>query len=142
MANRIRTGDPRGFNKGRCSTFHVGSQVRQTPEEGWRTCRLKHWGNNNKDEVNSPKTLNDKNYQPLSQKFRQLKFTWFKMAFNLLMSITGYLWPSSSLKLFSVLEYWAVYSLMVLLTWLTLRAVSFAFYRIHVWICYFILFYH
>ena len=29
-------------------------------------------GNNNKDEDNSPKTLNDKNHQALSQKFRQL----------------------------------------------------------------------
>ena len=30
-----------------------------------------HCGNNNKDEDNSPKTLNDKNYQASSQKFRQ-----------------------------------------------------------------------
>ena len=44
MANGIRTGDPRGFNK----------------------------VNNNKDEDNNPKTLNDKNHQPSSQKFRQL----------------------------------------------------------------------
>ena len=29
-------------------------------------------GNNNKDEDNSPKTLNDKNHQSSSQKFRQL----------------------------------------------------------------------
>ena len=29
-------------------------------------------GNNNKDEDNSPKTLNDKNHQDSSQKFRQL----------------------------------------------------------------------
>ena len=29
-------------------------------------------GNNNKDEHNSPKTLYDKDYQALSQKFRQL----------------------------------------------------------------------
>ena len=28
-------------------------------EEGWRTYRLKRCGNNNKDEGNSPKTLND-----------------------------------------------------------------------------------
>ena len=34
MANGIKTGDPRGFNKGRCSKFHVGSRVRQTPVEG------------------------------------------------------------------------------------------------------------
>ena len=60
MANRIRTGDPRGFNKGRCSKFREGSQVRQTPEEGRRTYRPKCCGNKNKDEDNSPKTLNDK----------------------------------------------------------------------------------
>ena len=33
---------------------------------------LKRCGNNNNDEDNSPKTLNDKNQQALSQKFRQL----------------------------------------------------------------------
>ena len=61
MASRIRTGDPRGFNKGRSSKFRDGSRVRQTSEEGRRTYRLKRCGNNNKDEDNSPKTLNDKN---------------------------------------------------------------------------------
>ena len=70
MANGIRTGDPRGFNKGHSSKFREGSQVQQTPEEGRRIYRLKHCGNNNKDEDNSPKTLNDKNHQALSQKFR------------------------------------------------------------------------
>ena len=60
MASGIRTGDPLGFNKGRSLKFRVGSQVRQTPEEGHRTYQLKHYGNNNKDEDNSPKTLNDK----------------------------------------------------------------------------------
>ena len=55
MANGIRTGDPRGFNKGRCSKFREGSRVRQTP----KSCR-----NNNKDEDNSPKNLNDKNKTP------------------------------------------------------------------------------
>ena len=59
MANVIRTGDPHGFNKGRSSKFCEGSQVRQTPEEGRRKYRMK-CGNNNKDEDNSPKTLNDK----------------------------------------------------------------------------------
>ena len=72
MANGIRIGNPRGFNKGHSSKFREGSQVRQTPEEGQRTYRLKHCGNNNKDEDNSPKTLNDKNYWALSQKFRWL----------------------------------------------------------------------
>ena len=60
MGNGIRTGDPRGFNKGRSSKFRVSSRVRQTPEEGCRTYQLKPCGNNNKDEDNSPKTLNDK----------------------------------------------------------------------------------
>ena len=61
MANGIRTGDPRGFNKGRSSKFREGSRVRQTPEEGRRIYRPKYWGNNNKDEDNIPKTLNHKN---------------------------------------------------------------------------------
>ena len=39
MANGIRTGDPRGFNKGHSSKFRVGSRVRQTPEEGRWTYR-------------------------------------------------------------------------------------------------------
>ena len=60
MANGIRTGNPREFNKGCSSKFCVGSQVWQTPEEGWRTYRPKCCGNNNKNEDNSPKTLNDK----------------------------------------------------------------------------------
>ncbi len=68
MANGIRTGDPNGFNKGSSSKFCVGSRVRQTPEEGRRTYRPKCCGNNNKDEDNSPKTLNDKNQQASSQK--------------------------------------------------------------------------
>ena len=71
MANGIRTGDPRGFNKERSSKFREGSRVRQTPEEGWRTYRPKRCGNNNKDEDNSPKNLDDKNQQASSQKFRQ-----------------------------------------------------------------------
>ena len=58
MANGIRTGDPRGFNKGRSSKY----RVRQTPEEGQRTYWPKRCGNNNKDEDNSPKTLNDRNH--------------------------------------------------------------------------------
>ena len=36
-------------------------RVRQTPEESQSTYRPKRWGNNNKDEDNSPKTLNYKN---------------------------------------------------------------------------------
>ena len=54
-------------------SFCVGSRVQQTPEEGWRTYQLKRCGNDNKDEDNSPKTLNDKN-QASSQIFKQLIF--------------------------------------------------------------------
>ena len=61
MANGIRTCDPRRFTKGSSSKFRVGSRVRQTPEEGWRTYRPKRVGNDNKDEDNNPKTLKDKN---------------------------------------------------------------------------------
>ena len=58
------------LNKGCGSKFCVGSQVQQeTPEEGWRTYKLKC--EYNKDEDSSPKTLNDKN-QASSQKFKQL----------------------------------------------------------------------
>ena len=55
-----RTGDPRGFNKGRSSKFREVSRVRLTPEEGRKTYRPKRCGNNNKDEDNSQKILNDK----------------------------------------------------------------------------------
>ena len=67
-------GDPCGFNKGCSSKFCEGSQVRQTPEEGWRKYQMKRCGNNNEDEDNSSKTLNDKNQQALSQKFRLLVY--------------------------------------------------------------------
>ena len=73
MANGIRTGDPGGFNKVRSSKFREGSRFRQTPEEDRRTYWTKRCGNNNKDEDNSPKTLNDKNQRASSQKFRQLR---------------------------------------------------------------------
>ena len=72
MTKGIRTSDPRGFNKGSSSKFHVGSRVQQTPEEGRRTYRPKRCGNNKKDEDNNLKSLNDKNHQASSQKFRQL----------------------------------------------------------------------
>ena len=72
MANRIRTGDSRGFYKRRSSKFHVGSRVPRTPKEGQRTYRPKRCINNNKDKDNSLKTLIDKNHQASSQKFRQL----------------------------------------------------------------------
>ena len=57
LANEIRTGDPRGFNKGRTSKFRVGSRIRQTD---LRIYRLKSCEINNKDEDSSPKTFNDK----------------------------------------------------------------------------------
>ena len=41
MANEIRTGDPRGFNKGRSSKFREGSRVRKSLEEGRRLYRPK-----------------------------------------------------------------------------------------------------
>ena len=72
MANRIRTGEPRGFSKECSSKFREGSQV-QTPKEGWGTYQPKRCGNNNKDEDNCLKTFYDKNHQALSQEFRQLK---------------------------------------------------------------------
>ena len=50
MANGIRTGNPRVFNKGRSSKFREGSRVQYTPEEGRTTYRPKCYGNNNKDE--------------------------------------------------------------------------------------------
>ena len=46
MANGIRTDNFRGFNKGRSSKFCEGSRVWQTLEEGRRTYRPKHCGNN------------------------------------------------------------------------------------------------
>ena len=74
MANRIRTGDPRGFNKGRSSKFREGSRVRQSPEESQGTYRPKRCGNNNKDEENSPETLNDKKSSIFLDIFLILKF--------------------------------------------------------------------
>ena len=76
MAKGIRTGDPRGFNKGCSSMVHESSRVWPTPE-GRRTYRPKRCGNSNKDEDNSLKTLNDINQQASSQKFRQLINWWF-----------------------------------------------------------------
>ena len=77
MANGIRTDDPRGFNKGRSSKF----RFLQTPEESRRMYRPKRSENNNKDEDNSPKTLNDKNNQASSQKFWQLVLVSCKICF-------------------------------------------------------------
>ena len=64
MINGIRTKKIRGLNKGRGSKFCVDSRVRLTPEVGRRKYRPKRckYNNNNKDEDNSPKTLNDNNF--------------------------------------------------------------------------------
>ena len=72
MANGIRTVDSHGFNKGCSSKFHEGSRVQQTPNEGWRTYRPKHCGNNNKDEDNSLKTLNDKKITKTPEEGRRI----------------------------------------------------------------------
>ena len=74
MARGIRTGNPRGFNKGRSSKFRVDSRVRQIPEEGWRTYRPKRFGNNNKDEDNNPKTYNDKNNYIIQHAMGYIRF--------------------------------------------------------------------
>ena len=58
---------PPVFNKGCSLKFLVGSQVRQTPEEGWRIYRPKHCRNDNKGEDINPKTLNDKNSSLISE---------------------------------------------------------------------------
>ena len=73
MVNGIRASDPRGLNKIHSLKFRVGSRVQQeTPEEGQRTQGSKCCEYNNKDEDNSPKTLNDKNHQASSRKLRPL----------------------------------------------------------------------
>ena len=62
------------------------------PEEDQRTYRPKRYGNNNKDEVNSPKTLNDKYHQALSQKFRQLiniPREWYETSYSLRIAINS-----------------------------------------------------
>ena len=82
MANGIRTGDPRGFNKGRSSKFREGSRVRQTPEEGRKT----YWPNvveitiKMKTIVRQPLMI--KNQQASSQKFRQLRLFQFEKIFS------------------------------------------------------------
>ena len=81
MANEIRTGDPRGFNKGRSSKFLEGSRVRQTPVEDRGTYRPKRCGKNNKDKDNSPKTLDDSRW--LTAWLRASQSLYFFMRFFL-----------------------------------------------------------
>ena len=85
MVNGIRASDSCRFNKGHSLKFREGSWVQQTPEEGRKTYRPKCCGNSNNDEDNSPKTLNDKNHQASSRKFRQLNSS------QLLIQITNYI---------------------------------------------------
>ena len=82
MVNRIRAGDPRGFNKGLNLKFHVGSWVWQKPEESQRTYRSKHCGNNNKDEDNYPKNLNDENYLRYRFTFSSLIIPYLVLSFS------------------------------------------------------------
>ena len=73
MVNGIRANDPHGSNKER-GLVHI--RVRQeTPEEGQKTYRLTRCEYSNEDEDDSPRTLNDKNYQASSHKFRQLTYS-------------------------------------------------------------------
>ena len=73
MVNGIGTIYHSGLNKGFGLKFRIGSQIRyKTPKETQRTHRSKHCEYNDEDEDNSSDTLNDKNYQTSSQKFRQI----------------------------------------------------------------------
>ena len=81
MANGIRTGEPRGFNKGRCSKFCVGFRVLQTPEESRMIYRRKRYENDNKDEDNSLKTLNNTNHQASSKNIQTNVFWQFNCVF-------------------------------------------------------------
>ena len=73
LVNETRTIYPHGLNEGFSSKFCVGSRVQQeTPEEGQKKHQPKHCEYNNKDDNDSQNTLNDKNYEASSQKFRQI----------------------------------------------------------------------
>ena len=63
MVNGVRTSELHGLNKkGHGSKFRIGSRVwQETPEEGQRTYQTKRC-DDNKDEDNSPKTLNNKKH--------------------------------------------------------------------------------
>ena len=71
MVNGIRASKSCGLSEGHGLKFCEGSKIQQKTSEGQRTQPKCCEFNNNKDEDNSPKTLNDKNHQA-SQKFRQL----------------------------------------------------------------------
>ena len=84
MVNGIRTIYPSELNEGFGSKFHVGSRVRhETPDEGRRMHWLKRCKYNDKDEDNSPNTLDDKNYQASSQEFIQTIFVYLTIHLNI-----------------------------------------------------------
>ena len=66
MVNGIRTSDPHVLNKGRSSKFREVPEFDKHLKKAGRTYRPKRYEYNNKDEDNSPKTLNDKNHQASS----------------------------------------------------------------------------
>ena len=73
LVNGIRASDCCGLNKECSSKFHIGAQVwQETPKEGLMTYQQKCCEYNYKDEDNSLKTVNHKNHQASSPKFRQL----------------------------------------------------------------------
>ena len=65
MANGIRTGDPREFNKGRGSKFCVGSRVRQTSE--------KAGGHTDRNVVEITKKMKTLVWKPLMMKIIKLR---------------------------------------------------------------------
>ena len=72
MVDGIRTISPGKLNKVFGSNFRIDTRVQQeTPEEGRRMNRSKRCVYSNKDEDNSPYTLNDENYQASSHTFRR-----------------------------------------------------------------------
>ena len=72
--------------------FGRGSICYKIPEEGRGTYRPKRCANINKDEDNSPKNLDDKNHQALSQKFRQRIICLFE--FHGISTTMGYSMPN------------------------------------------------
>ena len=83
MVNRIRASHLHWLNKGYSSKFRVGSWVwQETREGGWRTYQSKSCEYNNKDEDNSPKTLNDKKSKYQSKYYKQYSYLLTTLAFK------------------------------------------------------------
>ena len=80
MGSGMRTGYPRGQNKGLGSKFRDGSRVRkegsrvrqEIPEEGRRAYRPKRCIDNNEGEYNSPNNADNTSPQASSQTFREM----------------------------------------------------------------------